>query len=368
MYAGRLEKLSAALERSGLDAVALNPGPNLTYLTGTRFHLMERPVVLLVARGKAPVLILPDLETPKVGQIPYSVVPVSYGENPADWDQAFRKAILALQLDGKRIGVEPRHMRLLEFRHLRAGAPEAEYPDASEALASLRLCKDKEEVSEMRRAVGVAQEALEATIPSIKAGATEREIAAELNLQLLKRGSDSELPFAPIVSAGPNSANPHATPSGRKLQRGDLLVVDWGANVNGYASDLTRSFAVGDVDPEFKKIAATVLAANEAGRAAGKPGVPCGAVDKAGRDVIEASGFGRFFTHRIGHGVGLEDHEEPYMYAENQRRLEPGMAYTVEPGIYLPGRGGVRIEDNVVVTEDGVETLSDMPRELKTVG
>ncbi len=368
MYAGRLEKLSGVLGQAGMDAVVLNPGPNLTYLTGIRFHLMERPVVLLIAPGKAPVLVLPDLETPKVGQIPYRVVPVPYGENPADWDQAFRKAMLALQLDGKKIGVEPRHMRLLEFLHVRAGAPEAEYPDASEALASLRLCKDEEEVRDMRRAVGVAQEALQATIPSIKVGATEKEIAAELNVQLLKRGSDSELPFAPIVSAGPNSANPHAMPSDRKLQKGDLLVVDWGANVNGYASDLTRSFAVGDVEPEFKKIAAAVQTANEAGRAAGKPGIPCGAVDKAGREVIEASGFGRFFTHRIGHGLGLEDHEEPYMYAENQRRLEPGMAYTVEPGIYLPGRGGVRIEDNVVVTKDGVETLSDMPRDLRVVG
>lgn len=368
MQNSRLEKLLAALDRAGLDAVALNPGPTLTYLTGLHFHLMERPVVLLVAPGKDPVLVLPELESPKVSQIPYRITPFTYGENPVDWDATFRRAAMSLQLDGKQIGVEPRHMRLLEFRHVRAGAPEADFPDASEALAQLRLRKDPAEVEKMRKAVRIAQHALEATIPSLKVGATEREIAAELNMQLLKSGSDSELPFTPIVSSGPNSANPHASPSERKLQLGDLLVIDWGAGLDGYASDLTRTFAVGEVESEFQKIAALVLAANEAGRRAGKPGIPAGAVDKAARDVIERVGYGRYFTHRLGHGLGMEDHEEPYMFAENRQLLEPGMAYTVEPGIYLPDRGGVRIEDNVVVTADGVEVLSDMSRELKVVG
>ena len=252
MDASRLEKLMAALRRAGLDAVALNPGPTLTYLTGLRFHLMERPVVLLVAPGKDPVIVLPELETAKVDQLPYKLTAVSYGENPADWDAAFRRAVMTLQLDGKRIGVEPRHMRLLEFRHVRTGAPEADYPDASETLALLRLHKDGAEIEQMRQAVRVAQHALQSTLSTIRVGATEREIAAELNVQLLRGGSDSELPFAPIVSAGPNSANPHASPSDRKLQRGDLLVVDWGANVNGYASDLTRTFAIGEVEPELK--------------------------------------------------------------------------------------------------------------------
>ena len=187
-------------------------------------------------------------------------------------------------------------------------------------------------------------------------------------MQLLKHGSESELPFPPIVSAGPNSANPHASPSDRKLQGGDLLVVDWGATVDGYISDLTRTFAVGEVEPEFKKIAEIVLRANQAGRAAGRPGVACANVDKAARAVIEQAGYGKYFTHRTGHGIGMEGHEEPYMRGDNMQMLYPGMAYTVEPGIYLPERGGVRIEDNVVVTKDGVDVLSDMPRQLRIVG
>jgi Xaa-Pro dipeptidase len=368
MTTSRLEKLQTALQQAGLDAVALNPGPMLTYLTGLRFHLMERPVVLLVALGKPPVILLPELEAPKLELFPYKVDAFQYGENPAEWEAVFRSALTSLGLDGRKIGVEPRQMRLLEFRHLRAAAPEAEFPDASTALASLRLRKDQAEIDSIGRAVSIAQEALEATLPFIKVGKTEREIAAALNVQLLQRGSDSELPFPPIVSAGPNSANPHASPSARRLQPGDVLVVDWGAASDGYMSDLTRTFAVEEVASEFKKIAEIVLSANAAGRAAGRPGVPCSNVDKAARSAIEQAGYGPYFTHRTGHGIGMEDHEEPYMRLDNMQMLYPGMVYTVEPGIYLPGRGGVRIEDNVVVTMDGVEVLSDMPRELRVVG
>lgn len=368
MTTARLERLIVALSQAGLDGVVLNPGPAFAYLTGVSFHLMERPVVLLVAPGRPPVLVLPEFEMPKVELFPYPVEAYSYPENPAEWDAAFRKALGSLGLDGRKIGVEPRQMRLLEFRHVRAGAPEADFPDASDALASLRLRKDESEIGAMRRAVKAAQDALIATIPLMRIGVAEKDIAAELTVQLLKHGSESELPFAPIVSSGLNSASPHATPSDRRLQAGDLVVVDWGARVDGYISDLTRTFAVGEVDPEFRKIAEAVLAANAAGRAAGRPGVPCANVDKAARHVIEQAGYGAYFTHRTGHGIGLEGHEDPYMRDDNLQMLYPGMAYTVEPGIYLPGRGGVRIEDNVVVTKDGVDVLSDMPRELRTVG
>jgi len=382
MTQSRLDRLTASLRTlqqappsgtsqggaSGLDAVVLNPGPSLKYLTGLNFHLMERPVVLFVAPDHEPVIVLPELELPKVDLFPYKVQAFAYGENPSGWDDAFRKAAKVLGLDGKRIGVEPRQMRLLEFRHVKAGAPEADYPDASDALAALRLKKEKAEVEAIRRAVKIAQEALEATIPLIRVGMTEKELSAELVMQLLKRGSEPELPFSPIVSTGPNSANPHASPTERKLQTGDLLVVDWGAAYDGYISDLTRTFAVGEANREFAKIYEVVREANAAGRAAAKPGVPCADVDKAAREVIEKSGYGVYFTHRTGHGIGMEGHEEPYIRGDNMQLLEPGMAFTVEPGIYLPDRGGVRIEDNVIITDDGADCLSDMPRELRMVG
>jgi Xaa-Pro dipeptidase len=368
MTQSRLDKLNDSLRSSDLDAVILNPGPTLTHLTGLQFHLMERPVVLLFAKDQVPALVLPELELQKVASLPYELQVYAYPENPSEWGNTFRRATQSLGLDGKRIGVEPRQLRLLEFRFVRNGAPEAEYPDASQVVSELRLRKDSSEVDAMRRAVKIAQEALEAAIPAIRIGMTEKELAAELVIQLLRHGSGPELPFAPIVSGGPNAANPHASPSERRLQAGDLLVVDWGATHDGYISDLTRTFAVGEVDDEYKKIHKIVQDANAAGRAAAKPGVPCADVDKAARTVIEKSGYGVYFTHRTGHGIGMEGHEDPYMRGDNMQRLEPGMAFTVEPGIYLPERNGVRIEDNVVITETGADVLSDMPREIRTVG
>jgi Xaa-Pro dipeptidase len=166
------------------------------------------------------------------------------------------------------------------------------------------------------------------------------------------------------VSGGPNSADPHASPTDRPLALGDLLVIDWGASVDGYFSDLTRTFGIGEVEPELAKIARVVLDANAAGRAAGRPGLTAGQVDHAAREVITRAGYGVYFTHRVGHGLGMEGHEDPYMFGENAMPLVVGMTYTVEPGIYLPGRGGVRIEDDVYVTADGSASLSDCPREL----
>ncbi|HEY5731988.1 MAG TPA: Xaa-Pro peptidase family protein [Anaerolineales bacterium] len=368
MTQSRLDKLNASLRTSDLDAVILNPGPTLTHLTGLRFHLMERPVVLLFARDQEPAIVLPELELQKVASLPYELQVFSYPENPSEWGDAFRSAAQALGLDGKRIGVEPRQLRLLEFHYVKNAAPESDYPDASDVLSSLRLKKDQAEVEAMRKAVRIAQAALEATIPSIKIGMTEKDLSSELVTQLLKHGSEPEMPFSPIVSGGPNSANPHASPTERKLQAGDLLVIDWGATHDGYISDLTRTFAVGEVDEEYQKIHKIVQESNAAGRAAAKPGARCADVDIAARDVIEKSGYGKYFTHRTGHGIGMEGHEEPYMRGDNLQLLEPGMAFTVEPGIYLPGRNGVRVEDNVVITETGVDVLSDMPREIRVVG
>ncbi len=239
---------------------------------------------------------------------------------------------------------------------------------AEDSLAELRMRKDNEELSLMRKAVDIAQRALEKTLPTIQVGMSERQVASELTLQLLRAGSDSQMPFAPIVSGGPNSANPHATPSERPLAVGDLLVIDWGAYYEGYCSDLTRTFAIGEVDPEFKHIAEVVRLANDAGRQAAGPDVPAGQVDSAARAVIDGAGYGVFFTHRTGHGLGMQGHEAPYIRSGNSLRLKPGMTFTVEPGIYLPERNGVRIEDNVVITENGSETLSTLSRELVTLG
>jgi Xaa-Pro dipeptidase len=363
-YLSRQARLSEAMSQAGLDLFILNAGPSLVYLTGLHFHLSERPVVAFFSSSSPPVVLLPEFEAGKVKDLPYPVRAYTYPEDPTAWSGAFQQAASVTRIGAGRIGVEPRQLRLLELRLLEGVMPEVQFASGEEIVAHLRSRKDDAETNAMRKAVAIAQQALQATLPSILAGLTEREVAAELTLQVLRHGSDPETPFSPIVAAGPNSANPHAVPGDRKLARGDLLIVDWGARSDGYVSDLTRTFCIGEPDPELARLAEIVKEANHAARAVAAPGILASEVDYAARSVIERAGYGEYFTHRTGHGIGLEGHEDPYIRAGNSLSLEPGMTFTIEPGIYLPGRGGVRIEDNVVITSTGSESLSDLPREL----
>jgi Xaa-Pro dipeptidase len=361
-FLARQARLADVLQSAHLDALALNPGPSLTYLTGLHFHLSERPIITLFMPGAAPLIVLPELESAKLKELAYPCRP-SYAEALEDWAAAFHRAPGG-GIDGKPVGVEPRRLRLLEFRFLTTAAPEADFVSAEDSLAALRMYKDAGEIAAMRKAAEIAQRALRATLPRIQVGVAEREIAAELTLQLLRAGSDSEIPFAPIVSSGPNSANPHATPGERQLKPGDLLVIDWGASFQGYFSDITRTFAIGEPEPEYVRIGQLVLEANTAGRLSAGPGISADLVDQATRSVIEQAGYGQYFIHRTGHGLGMEGHEEPYIRSGNMQTLEPGMTFTIEPGIYLPDRNGVRIEDDMVITESGAESLTDLPRQV----
>lgn len=367
MFSDRFSKLSKSLEKAGFDGAVVNPSATLTYLTGLSFHLMERPVVLFFVPGKIPVLVLPELEKQKLKSLPFECKPFFYGDNPVDWAKSFAEAGKTLGLDNKKIAVEPIHLRFLELEYLKGAAPSARFSDGSVIFDNLRICKDDHEVACMRKAADIAQRAFQNLLPHVQTGKTERELANQLTMLLMECGSDPELPFQVILSGGPNSANPHAVPSERQLVSGDLVVVDWGASYSGYASDLTRTLVIGTPNDEQIAITKAVKAANASGRAMGKPGIPAGDVDRAARREIENAGYGPYFTHRTGHGLGMEGHEPPYMFAENIEILQPGMVYTVEPGIYLPGKYGVRIEDDVVVTANGADTLSDLPRDLYVI-
>jgi Xaa-Pro dipeptidase len=356
------------MQEHGLGAVALNPGPTFLYLTSISFHLMERPIIALFAPERQPWLILPEFERTKAetGLIDFRLA--TYGEDEASRRQAFEQAAAGFGLGSMRVGVEPLRLRVLELRILEAAAPEAKFVNGEPALIPVRASKDETEVQAMRKAAGIAERALEASLAHVRVGMTERELASELTLQLLRAGSDPELPFSPIVAAGPNSALPHAVPTARKMQQGDLLLVDWGASHGGYFSDITRTFALGAPDPELEQIHKIVQGANLAGRNAVRPGSTCAAVDDAARSVIARAGYADFFNHRTGHGIGLDVHEPPYIRGDNPEQLVPGMTFTIEPGVYLSGRGGVRVEDDVLVTTDGGETLTSMPRELRILG
>ncbi len=363
-YQLRQSNLAMAMSAAKLRLLALNPGPSLVYLTGLHFHLSERPVVALFAAHNPPVFVMPELETAKIKSINYPVQVFPYNEDPSNWVSVFRQAALASQIEDLEVGIEPTNIRYLELDLLQKAAPQATFIPSDEIVASLRMRKDSHEIECMLKAVEIAQQALELTLPTIKAGVTEIQIASELTLNLLRAGSDPQFPFSPIVSSGPNGANPHASPSERSLQQGELLVIDWGAMYKGYASDLTRTFALGNVEAEYQNIAKIVLQANSAARKLAGPGISAHQVDQAARQVIETAGYGDFFIHRTGHGLGMEGHEPPYIRSGNDLLLDPGITFTIEPGIYLPGRAGVRIEDDMVILADRAESLSTFPREL----
>ncbi len=364
----RFSRLLSSLQAQQFDAAVLNPGASFKYLTDLDFHLMERPTVLIItAAGKA-ALVLPKLEVSRAeaSRLPIQYFP--YGDNPADWQTQFDLAVKALALTTQTIALEPSRIRFLEMEFLTTAAPALKLVSGASVFETLRLQKDESEIKAMQTAATIAEQALRNTLPLFKPGMTEMELASELTVQLLRAGSQGELPFAPIVAAGPNSADPHATPSSREINAGDLLLIDYGASYQGYASDITRTFAVGDVQPSLTNFAEIVKQANLAGQAASKAGVPAGSVDSAARSVIDSAGYGAQFFHRTGHGLGLETHEGPYIFAENDLILQPGMVHTIEPGIYLAGKGGVRIEDDVVVGTHGSFSLTSLPRELLVIG
>jgi len=360
----RLGQLQELISQSDIQAIALNPGPDLKYITGLDFHIMERPILGIFPASGNLSIVLPELEKQKVVGLDYEIHPYFYNEDSSTWTQVFHTALVDAGLKTGKLGVIPRSLRLLELSFLENACPDLEVLSAQEILSKMRMTKGADEIALMAEAARIAECALSSTIPSIKPGMTEKELASRLVSRLLHEGSDPALPFFPIVSFGENAANPHASPSSRVLKKGDLVLIDWGASCQDYYSDLTRTFAMSDLNPELEQIAHFVKEANEVAREAVKPGVPASQVDRAARQVIEQAGYGEFFTHRTGHGLGRESHEEPYISQFDQTILRPGMTFTIEPGIYLTGRGGVRIEDDVVVTEKGCRSLSVLPREL----
>ena len=368
MTINRYSHFKEGMEAQNVDLLALIPSPTFFYLSGLDFHLMERPIVGFFSPRRQPLLVVPELERKRAESSSFACEIITYGESDASRETAFSQAAEKVKGLSTKVSIEPLRMRAFEMQLLEHANPAWVFTNAENLLRELRIHKDEAEIESMRQATIIAERALRQTLPQIHSGISERELAAELTIQLLKAGSEPDLPFNPIVASGPNSALPHATPTDRQLEPGDLLILDWGARHNGYISDITRTFAIGEIDPELMQIAEIVALANDAGREAISPGMPCGFVDKAARDVIDAAGFGDYFVHRTGHGIGLEAHEPPNIRAGEELVLTPGMTFTVEPGIYLPDRGGVRIEDDVVVTQSGVESLSTLPRQLEILG
>ena len=364
-----LAPLFDVLARTGLDALVVVPGANFRRVFATDFHQMERPLAIIVPRVGEAVAVVPNLE---MG----SFTPIGFPGRIFDWRDengymgAFLSAGEALpQLrQGTRIGVEGQRMRVFDLMALQKALPGAEFTDIHAEISSIRLHKTARELELQRKAIRISEAALEATLAEIKAGMTEAEIEGILLRNLFSQGADG-LAFAPIVAAGGNAAKPHAhARPDYRIKPGDALLFDFGGSYQGYSADITRTFFVRQVSDYDRAFYETVLAANAKGREVSRAGVTASDVDDAVQKVLEQSQFAEFRRHKTGHGLGLDVHEAPQIMRGNLQKLEPGMVFTIEPGLYRSGEAGVRIEDDVVVTETGIECLTSFPRDLRLVG
>jgi Xaa-Pro aminopeptidase len=361
----RFGRLREAMDRADLDAAAIVPGPNLYYLTGAQFHLMERPTVLLVTRAGPLHALIPLLERTRW----QSLVPDAdtvYWQDSDGYEGAL--ATLAARIAPARIGVEGQRMRFFEAEALRRAFAASEILDAHAAISAMRLHKDEAEIAALRRAVAISETALAATLAAASAGMTESAFRQRLLAEMLDAGADGPS-FDPIVLAGPMSADPHGTPSpDRRLERGQPLLIDFGAAWGGYNADITRTFFVGSASPEHRAIYETVQAANALGRAIAAPPMTLDTLDRRVTDSLRDAGFADLVLTKTGHGLGLDVHEAPQVMIGNMQAMEPGMVFTVEPGLYRENDIGVRIEDDVLVTSEGAESLTTFDRSLTLIG
>lgn len=359
----RLSKSAGLAADQGWDALLITPGPDLRYLVGYDAVPLERLTCLVVPAAGAPVLVAPQLERAAALASPLGatgIEVVTWGEEQDPY------ALVASLVPGAgRVGIDD-HMWAVKALRLRAAMPHAEQYAAGSVLATMRMRKSAEEVAALGRA-GAAIDWVHEQVPQLlRPGRSEREVGADIAALILEAGH-IRADFV-IVASGPHGASPHHEVSDRALQDGDPVVVDIGGTMpDGYCSDETRTYSLGSPGSDYLRAYAALESAQQAAVDAVRPGVPCEAIDAVAREVLTEAGLGDYFIHRTGHGIGLETHEDPYIVAGNTLPLEPGMAFSVEPGFYIEGRWGARIEDIIVCGDDGAMPVNHRPHGLMVV-
>jgi Xaa-Pro aminopeptidase len=361
MYATRIARVRARMAEVGIDALLLSVGPDLPYLTGYEAMPLERLTMLVLPRTGDIQLVVPRLEAPRVTRRPELFAIVEWDET----DDPIAVVAAMIRRSARRVAIGD-HTWARFVLDLQRAVPSCVFSRASEIVSPIRMVKDAAEVEALTRAAH-AVDAIAHGMRSVPfAGRTELDVHRELVERMLAAGHE-RANFA-IVAAGEHAASPHHEPSAaRVIAPGDLVLCDFGGTMDGYCSDITRMFHVGEIPAEIGDVYSVLVEAQEAGVRAARVGTACEEVDAASRAVIAAAGFGEFFVHRVGHGIGTEAHEDPYLVAGNDRELEAGHAFSVEPGIYFPGRFGMRLEDIVVATADGPERLNVAPRDIAIV-
>ena len=362
VHADRIRRTADEAAAAGLAAVLVAPSPDLAYLAGYGPPPLERLTLLAIRPGREAVFLVPMLERPLA-----LASPLGEDADVVGWTDGDDPYRIAAELvpDAATVGVGDR-MWASHLIELQRAARAASFVSASPVISRLRAIKDAGEIAALTRAGRAADETFRQICTGRFEGRSERDVAGDLADLLVRNGHD-RADFT-IVASGPHGSSPHHEPGSRTIRARDAVVMDFGGEFGGYFSDTTRTVVVGEEPAGFAEVYDTVRAAQEAALAAIAPGVPAQEVDGAARRVIEEAGYGARFIHRTGHGIGLEVHEPPWIVGGNELELRPGMTFSVEPGIYLEGRFGVRIEDIVAVTADGVERLNRSTRDLQVVG
>lgn len=355
----RLSRLHVAMGEAGVHAVVITSTESLYYFTGVWIHTGERASALIVRTNDHPVWVIHEMFATEVSGADVEKAFWKDGMSPYPLISKLVDADPVLAVEGT---WETRHLLSLQSVRTHAALPVL----ADAVIASLRGKKDASEMKLLDRASEMADEVVQRIKPFLTPDKTESEAAAELERLWQAVGADG-MSFSAIVGTGPHGATPHHEPDESKILAGTTVIVDTGGIHNHYVSDITRTYVVGEPSEEVRKVYECVLAANEMGIATARPGVTLGAVDAAVRKVITDAGYGEYFTHRTGHGVGLSVHEEPFVVGGNDKVLEPGMVMSIEPGIYLPGQFGVRIEDLIVIEEDGARPLNRAPKKFEEI-
>ncbi|MDE4191826.1 M24 family metallopeptidase [Phaeobacter gallaeciensis] len=355
-------QLAAALK---VEAIALVPGPNFTRALGHSFMSHERPFVLVIPAEGKPAAIVPNLELGSWEQVGFDGAVFDWRDQDG-YAGAF--AALAAHLPMTRLAVEGQVMRVFVHHALKQAMPDVEIIDAERQISGLRMIKTAADIAALEAAISLSERALHRVLEGVRVGQTEKEIESALIQALFAEGAD-DLAFSPIVAAGDNSARPHAhARTDYKVQSGDALLFDFGGRKDGFCADITRTVFVGEVSDEGRAVYDTVLRANLAGLELTRAGVTAHEIDDVVTGVLEASPYADRIRTKTGHGLGRDVHEAPYIMRGNHQELPAGTVYTNEPGLYGPGLFGVRIEDDVLITEDGCRTLTTFPKELMIVG
>ena len=361
IYAERIKRVQTEMAKRDVDYVFVTPSSDLIYLLGYAAHASERLTLLGIPSDGEPFIVVPQLEAMRLDDR-RDLLDIHV------WTETESPIKLVAQLveGGRELKIAVNDQTWAGFLLGLQDEIDAErWQSANEILRELRMVKDAHEIELLRTASRLTDEAWEEFVATTKfAGRTEIEVGRDLHRLLTEKGL--EVSFL-IAASGPNSASPHYITGERVIQEGEPVLFDFGGRWQHYTSDVTRMVHVGEPSDEYRKVYDIVLRANRAVLEGVKPGMPCEDVDKLARDVITEAGYGEYFIHRVGHGLGLDGHEEPYMVAGNTTPLQVGMTFSDEPGIYLEGKFGVRIEDLLVVTEDGAESLNNASRDIVIV-